>query len=92
MSAPCPTLGFVVRATLRDATDPTRANALVESLDHVLESNDLANQRVRPLEFEITRDGSQATHADRELLFQWAEGWSDVARIEISDIVDLGRR
>jgi hypothetical protein len=37
----------------------------------------------------ISREGSQATHSDRELVLEWAERWSWIADIEVSDLIDL---
>jgi hypothetical protein len=41
-------------------------------------------------DYTITRDGGQATHADRELVLEWAKQRSDVAELRVSDLVDLG--
>jgi hypothetical protein len=37
----------------------------------------------------VSREGSQATEAERQLVESWASEWSDVADITVSDLVDL---
>jgi hypothetical protein len=39
----------------------------------------------------VGREGSQATEAERQLVQRWAEEWSHVAAISVSDLVDLSR-
>jgi uncharacterized protein YggL (DUF469 family) len=95
MSAPCPTFGFLVHARLRDARAKADANALRESLIEVIEANGLetgGGGGERTLDYAISREGSQATHADREVVLEWASRWSGVAEIEVSDLVDLRQR
>jgi uncharacterized protein YggL (DUF469 family) len=91
MSAPCPNFGFVVTARLRGAGGDADANALADDLIRVLESNELVTDRGvdRHLEYVVSREGSQATQADRELVLDWAERWRSIAEIEVSDLIDL---
>jgi hypothetical protein len=89
MSAACPLLGFIVCARPRAAD--ANIGVVTEALLGLLEANDLVTRSRRPLEFEITREGSQATHADRELVLAWAQDWERVADIEVSDLVDFQR-
>jgi hypothetical protein len=37
----------------------------------------------------VSREGSQATEAERKLVDRWAKEWSSVAAITVSDLVDL---
>ena len=91
MSAPCPIFGFVVAARLRDASTVADSDSLVDDLIDVLESNDLMTNTGahRRLEYLVSREGGQATQADRELVLAWAERWSAIAEIRVSDLIDL---
>ena len=90
MSAPCPILGFVVTARLRSTDTGADSESLHDSLIEVLESNGLmADRGDRRLEYVVSREGSQATQADRELVLEWAKRWNQIAAIEVSDIIDL---
>ena len=89
MSAPCPILGFVVRVRLRDTgADP---DSFIDGLTQVLRSNGLVTGEGgdRRLEYVVSREGSQATQADRELILEWAKGWQSIAQVEVSELVDL---
>ena len=89
MSAPCPTFGFVVAARLRNAG--AGSDTLVGSLSQLLEANGLEMSRSdRSLEYIVSREGTQATQADRELVLSWADRWSELADIEVTDLMDLG--
>jgi uncharacterized protein YggL (DUF469 family) len=90
MSAPCPIFGFVVTIRLRDAKTESESTSLIDDLVRALESNGLIVGRgADRLEVVISREGSQATHSDRELVLEWAERWSSIADIHISDLIDL---
>ena len=90
MSAPCPTFGFVVRAAPRSGTD-TDKKMLNDDLVAYLETHGLcvANNGRGALEYSVSREGSQATSADRDLVLAWADKWARVAEIDVSDLVDL---
>jgi hypothetical protein len=89
MSAPCPTFGFVVRAAPRSGSDADK-KMLNDDLVAYLETHGLcASHGRRALEYSISREGSQATNADRELVLAWADKWMPVADIDVSDLVDL---
>ena len=49
----------------------------------------MADRGDRRLEYVVSREGSQATQADRELVLEWAKRWNQIAAIEVSDIIDL---
>lgn len=93
MSAPCPVLGFVVQAILHATTTDADADALRDDFVDLLETNDLSTGGGgdRRLEYAVTRDGGQATQADRELVLAWAVRWAHVAQVAVSDLVDLNR-
>jgi len=91
MSAPCPVFGFIVTARLRDARREADLDLLVADLLTVLESNGLVTRQRgrRGVRYAVSREGSQATHADRELVLGWSERWRSVVEIDVSDLVDL---
>ena len=102
MSAPCPEFGFVLRATFDEAEPMSNVDAFTGELIELVESNGLTthgavDETHRETEgrdgvavtFSITRDGAQATDADRQLVAEWANRWAANARVSVSDLVDL---
>ena len=91
MSAPCPILGFTVLVDLHESVEESRGEALTQALTELLAAQDLESSGGgrRQLLFVVSRDGSQATEAERRLVESWASEWSDVAAITVSDLVDL---
>jgi uncharacterized protein YggL (DUF469 family) len=91
MSAPCPMLGFTVLIDLHDAVDESRSVALTQTLTELLAAHGLvaSGGGRRQMLFVVSREGSQATETERELVQRWASGWSDEAAITVSDLVDL---
>ena len=91
MSAPCPILGFTVLVDLRESVDEPEAEALTQSLTDLLAAQGLESSGGgrRQLLFVVSREGSQATEAERQLVESWASEWSAVADITVSDLVDL---
>ena len=104
MSAPCPEFGFVLRAILdsSEAEPGASVGAFTGELIELLESNglttygavdDVHHEAVGgngvAVTFNITRDGAQATDADRRLVAEWANRWATNARVIVSDLVDL---
>jgi hypothetical protein len=83
MSAPCPMFGFIVRAADRDA------GALRRRLAQQLAPIGLAVDEHRDHSIVVTRDGSQATESDRQLVIDLLEGELDAADATVSDLVDL---
>ena len=91
MSAPCPILGFTVLVDLRAEAEESQAEVLSQSLTELLAAQGLESSgggRRQQL-FVVSREGSQATEAERLLVESWASEWSDVAVITVSDLVDL---
>jgi len=88
MSAPCPTLGFLV--TIRPHRLNVAERAIVADLESALERAGLSVRRAGGGAHAVVRDGSQATNADRELVREWAERWAADATIIVGDVVDLG--
>ena len=91
MSAACPILGFTVRIGLRESAPESQGAALTQSFTELLATHELvaSGGGRRQLLFIVSREGSQATEAERRLVEDWASGWSDVADIAVSDLVDL---
>ena len=83
--------GFIVTTRLRDASSNADSKSLVDDLVELLESNDLSMSGggERNVKYVVSREGSQATHADRELVLAWSERWDAIAEINVSDLVDL---
>src|SRR5215216_770885 len=91
MSAPCPTFGFVVAMKLRpNAAEAERATLVDEFID-LLERHGLVtgDGKGRAREFVVSREGSQATDADRALVREWAAQQAHRAEIDVGDLVDL---
>jgi len=82
MSTPCPRFGFVV--TL--APEEPR---IVEDFQRVLSGHGLEATRAGTLAFIVTREGSQATNNDRDIVRAWSNRWSNAASITVGDLVDL---
>ena len=91
MSAPCPILGFTVLVDLRESAEDSRADVLSQSLTELLAAQGLESSGGgrRQLLFVVSREGSQATEAERQLVESWASEWRDVAAITVSDLLDL---
>ena len=91
MSAPCPILGFTVLVDLHDSAEESQAEALTQTLAELLAAQGLESSGGgrRQRLFVVSREGSQATEAERQLVESWASEWSDVAVITVSDLVDL---
>lgn len=94
MSAPCPTLGFIVTVAIRSGVEAGDVDALVDDFIDFLEGHGLQTGGAgdMTLEFVVSREGGQATDADRALVRDWANRWSEKAAIEVGDVVDLGER
>jgi len=86
MSAPCPTFGFLVRAP-----SDWDAGALRRGLSERLASAGLVvdERRTRADAIVITREGSQATESDRQLVIALLSDELNVAGATVSDLVDL---
>jgi len=91
MSAPCPILGFTVLADLRASVEEAQGEEMVRALMDLLATHGLvaSGGGRRQLLFTVSREGSQATEAERQLVQRWAAEWSSVAAITVSDLVDL---
>jgi len=91
MSAPCPILGFTVLVDLHESVEESQGEALARALTELLAAQGLeaSGGGRRQQLYVVSREGSQATEAERQLVESWASEWSDVAGIRVSDLVDL---
>ena len=84
MSAPCPSFGFVVRTPAgRDA------GALCRSLTERLAPAGLVVDDRRESSIVITREGSQATESDRQLVIGLLADELHAGDATVSDLIDL---
>ena len=84
MSAPCPSFGFVVRTT------PDRdAGALRRSLTERLAPAGLVVDDRQERSIVITREGSQATESDRQLVIGLLADELNAGDATVSDLIDL---
>ena len=83
MSAPCPTFGFIVHPA-RDQD----ANAVRRELAERLAATGLVVD-VRASHIVVTREGSQATDSDRQLVIELLNGEMKAGAATLSDLVDL---
>ncbi len=92
MSAACPRFGFLVRmeprtGAARDSFEILRANFLAD----VITPNELActGGGERSATYTLSREGMQATDADRALVRRWAEEHAAELSVEIGPLFDL---
>ncbi|HVX41222.1 MAG TPA: 50S ribosome-binding protein YggL [Gemmatimonadaceae bacterium] len=92
MSGACPRYGFEVYLTpragiARDAFATLRANLLAD----VIEPNELTHTGggEPAARYTLSRQGMQATEADRELVRRWADAHAAELSVEIGPLVDL---
>jgi hypothetical protein len=83
MSAPCPSFGFTVRLQHDDADLLAALRSLLD--EHGLESETISRS---PTTLAVSREGTQATDADRALVVAWAASRGD-GEIAVSEIIDL---
>jgi hypothetical protein len=92
MSAPCPVFGFIVRVAPRAESNDDAASRLCVEFIKVLDVNGLTTDRgERRAAYLVSREGGQATQADRELVLAWASRWTQAAAITVSDLMDLSQ-
>jgi uncharacterized protein YggL (DUF469 family) len=92
VSAPCPVLGFAVEAKLhlgfeRAAADVLRAKLIKE----VLEPRGLiltSFNGVTHWSLVVQSEAGQATDGDRKAVLAWAQRRTEIARVEVGQIVD----
>jgi hypothetical protein len=88
MSAPCPSLCFVVTVRVGEHAPTADALRLLADFSRLLDANGLS-VRTLGLEHVVCREGSQATDSDRSLVRLWAGQWAAVADVDVGDIVDM---
>ena len=88
MTAPCPTLGFLVHLDLAPAADLDR---VLDAFIEFLEARGLVcgGGGDRSLEYAVSGDGLQATAADRDAVHAWAAAQADLTRYAVGPLIDL---
>lgn len=92
MSASCPRLGFTLRVVLHPDTKPRTVVQLREALTALVASRGLTLRlggTIRHWSHLLWRDGSQAEHADREVVRAWIAAQPQVTSCEVGALVDL---
>jgi len=91
MSGGCPVFGFIVRFALRDGVERDVGDAIAYDLVMLLQANGMSmgGGGDREREYVITRDGAQASDADRQLVATWSEHWKHDAAFRMTDLIDV---
>lgn len=92
MSGACPELGFDVRIHPHEGVTEEGVRALVRALvAGPVEARGLVAEVAGTVDrlVTITRDGGQATEADREAIADWAASRREIAQCEVGPLVDL---
>jgi hypothetical protein len=86
MSAPCPTFGFIVHVP-----PDHNATALYIELAARLADTGLVVSRTgnRSSDLVVTRDGTQTTESDRQLVIELLKPVVSADAVNVSDLVDL---
>ena len=92
MSAACPILGFDVYFRLAGWLDEVTADALRDAfIEGPVEGRGLsaAGGGARDWRYTITRDGGQATEADRVAMTDWAARRPEITVCHVGPLADL---
>jgi uncharacterized protein YggL (DUF469 family) len=93
MSASCPQLGFEVTFHLDASLDAEAWSTLRADFAAMLDARGLSSRggAVPPDHwgYIIWREGSQAEHADREAIREWAENQREIISAAIGDLIDI---
>jgi uncharacterized protein YggL (DUF469 family) len=87
----CPEFGFFVHIRPASGRAAADVSAALDDFARMLAENGLYSQRddQRALDQVVVREGMQATDADRQLVRDWAAGWTNAVDVVISDLIDL---
>ncbi|MEO8336250.1 MAG: 50S ribosome-binding protein YggL [bacterium] len=92
MSASCPQLGFDVTFGVDTSLDAPSSSALWMAFAAILDARGLTSgggtEGGGQWHYIIWRVGSQAEHADREAVREWAEGRSEITAVVVGDLID----
>jgi uncharacterized protein YggL (DUF469 family) len=91
MTAPCPTLGFIVTMETGPAVGTAAWNQLWDEWIDVLEQRGLycGGGGGDCLEYVVAGEASQATDADREVVREWLAQCSDIRAWRVGPLEDL---
>ncbi|MEO5818609.1 MAG: 50S ribosome-binding protein YggL [Gemmatimonadaceae bacterium] len=92
MSASCPQLGFDVTFHVDTSLDGAALGALWIAFNSALAERGLTSgggtEGGGQWRYIIWRDGSQAEHADRDAVREWAESRAEMTDVEVGDLID----
>jgi uncharacterized protein YggL (DUF469 family) len=92
MSDSCPRLAFDVTFHVDPSLEAAASSALWTDFTAVLAERGLASgggtEGGGQWRYIIWRDGSQAEHADREVVREWAESRREISQVKVGDLID----
>jgi uncharacterized protein YggL (DUF469 family) len=92
MSASCPQLGFDVTFHVDPSLDVAASGALWTAFAALLDERSLTSgggtEGGGQWRYIVWRDGSQAEHADREAVREWAERRAEITDVDVGDLID----
>ena len=90
MSAPCPTFGFIVYgASDHDASGLCNELAARLADTGLVVDHAAGHAAGRASALVVTREGSQATESDRQLVLELLNAFPNAAAVKVSELVDL---
>jgi uncharacterized protein YggL (DUF469 family) len=91
MSSACPIYGFEFVYHLRDGLSEDASNRVWRSFVETVECHGLSAGGGGDIHWRhvITRDGGQATDADRVVLLAWAEACDEITDASAGPLIDL---
>lgn len=91
MTAACPRFGFTVEITLAPGASESAATNLRRDFSAILDASGMthASSARATWRYLVSREAGQATHADREVIADWAAHHSSIASCRIGDLIDL---
>jgi uncharacterized protein YggL (DUF469 family) len=94
VSAPCPVLGFAVQAKLHLGFESAVGDVLrAQLIKEVLEPRGLIFSSVNAVahwSLVVQSEAGQATDGDRKAVLAWARRRTEIAGVEVGQIVDWG--
>jgi hypothetical protein len=86
MSAPCPTFGFIVHVSPDHDGTAVHTELAARLADTGLV---VSSAGTRSSDLVVTRDGTQATESDRQLVIELLSPVVSADAVNVSDLVDL---
>jgi uncharacterized protein YggL (DUF469 family) len=92
MSASCPQLGFDVTFHVDTTLDGAAFGALWTAFTAALDARGLTSgggtEGGGQWRYIVWREGSQAEHADREAVREWAKSRPEITDVKLGDLID----